>query len=207
MQVQGTPQSGRPAAQLVSLVRSVCRSFPQGPFSTITAAATAGTPRPSFCAPCRDRSIKGASPPAKTPMGLASLLQSHCLHTSPAHPRKPLPATTPAATFSAHHFAARHSARRNLPGPEQRPRRNAGVHDVVAIISCIVPSLALLPRGGMKLSLQMAGGMCIPRKLWPQIYCRATALSIERPHCQIIGVQEHVLPDRKRPAPANSWHI
>ena len=30
MQMQGTPQSGRPAALFVSLTRSVCRSFPQG---------------------------------------------------------------------------------------------------------------------------------------------------------------------------------
>jgi hypothetical protein len=29
MQMQGTPQSGRPAALFVSLTRSVCRSFPQ----------------------------------------------------------------------------------------------------------------------------------------------------------------------------------
>jgi len=30
MQMQGTPQSGRPAALFVSLTRSVCRSFPLG---------------------------------------------------------------------------------------------------------------------------------------------------------------------------------
>jgi hypothetical protein len=29
MQMQGTPQSGRPAALFVSLTRSVCRSFPR----------------------------------------------------------------------------------------------------------------------------------------------------------------------------------
>jgi hypothetical protein len=85
MQMQGTPQSGRPAALFVSLTRSVCRSFPQG-----LSTDYRGWQKHQRRLPI-DRN-------------LIARIRSLVIHVIFA-------GVTVAATFSTHHPASRHSAR------------------------------------------------------------------------------------------------